>query len=70
MEQRVEGPGALESGGGHPLTQSVNKQAYQRRQGWRHLPQCAWTGEGIQQQLKCGTLHRRVGRGTSPPNSK
>jgi hypothetical protein len=50
-------------GEGHFSMQAVNKQARQRRWVWHHLPQCAWGGEGVQQQLKWGTLHQRVGEG-------
>jgi hypothetical protein len=50
-----------ELGKGYSFMWTVNKQARQRRQVWRHLPQWAWRGEGVQQQLKCGTLHKKVG---------
>jgi hypothetical protein len=53
-------------GQGHFPTRTVNKQAGSRRQVWHHLPQCAWRGEGIQQQLKCGTLHQTTWEGHFP----
>jgi hypothetical protein len=53
-------------GEGHFPMQTINKQAGQRRRVWHHLPQCAWRGEGIQQWLKFGTLHQRLGAGHFP----
>jgi hypothetical protein len=55
-----------ERGEEHSPTWTVNKQAGQRRQVWCHLPQCAWRVEGLQQSLKCGMLHKRVGEGHLP----
>jgi hypothetical protein len=55
-----------ERGEGHSPMRTVNKQADPRRQVWCHLLQCAWRGEGVEQWLECGTLHGRMGKGTTP----
>jgi hypothetical protein len=55
-----------EGGEGHSPTRTVNKQASWRRPACLHLPQCAWRREGIQEQLKCGTLDQRMWEGQLP----